>query len=79
MTDAQPPRVTLETLERRQRELIRAHRDILDDIVANAEAIGRIRAARLGLIRLGGHLSYEGYDVQTDDRLSETPGAAPVH
>lgn len=33
----------------------------------------------LGLIRIGGHLSYGGYDVQTDGRHTEAPRAAAVH
>jgi hypothetical protein len=33
----------------------------------------------VGLIRIGGHLSYGGYDVQTDGRHTETPRAAAVH
>jgi hypothetical protein len=31
------------------------------------------------LIRFGGHLPKGGYDVQTDGRHTEAPGAAPVH
>ena len=33
----------------------------------------------LGLIRFGGHLSCEGYDVQTDGRHTEATSASPVH
>ena len=33
----------------------------------------------VGLIRFGGHLPYEGYDVQTDDRHSKAARQAPVH
>ncbi len=33
----------------------------------------------VGLIRFGGHLPYEGYDVQTDGRHSKAARQAPVH
>jgi hypothetical protein len=33
------------------------------------------KIAILGLIRIGGHLSYGGYDVQTDGRHTEAPRA----
>jgi hypothetical protein len=33
----------------------------------------------LGLIRFGGHLSYGGYDVQTDGRHRKAARPAPVH
>ena len=33
----------------------------------------------MGLIRFGGHLPYEGYDVQTDGRHSKAARPAPVH
>lgn len=70
-----PP--TLQTLERRQRELMRAHRDILDDIVANAEVIGRIRAAR----RVRGAVRRAARVVEPNTTPSDpvVPGQTPVN
>ena len=35
--------------------------------------------AVVDLIRIGGHLSCGGYDVQTDGRHTDAASAAPVH
>jgi hypothetical protein len=40
---------------------------------------GLLGARGVGLIRFSGHLSYGGYDVQTDGRHTEAPRAAAVH
>ena len=61
-------------------------RDFIEAIGSADAAHGAVSTAAvagglgsLGLIRIGGHLSCGGYDVQTDGRHTEAPRAAAVH
>jgi hypothetical protein len=54
-----------------------------DGCVSLTNAAGSRQRTRcpttVGVIRIGGHLSCGGYDVQTDGRHTEAASAPPVH
>jgi plasmid stabilization system protein ParE len=64
-------------------DLIRTHPEIGEPRGGTQRPTRQMLVTRfpyLGLIRIGGHLSYGGYDVQTDGRHTEAAASAPpVH
>ncbi|MGE3512496.1 MAG: hypothetical protein AB7N65_26840 [Vicinamibacterales bacterium] len=48
------------------------------DFTANFQRQVAYAVSSVGLIRFGGHLPYEGYDVQSDGRHAETPAPPAI-